>query len=294
MTTSAWTDRFPRSFLYVPAVRPELFGKAASGAADAAVFDLEDAVPLSQKDRARDHVREFLRERASTSAPDAVQLWVRVSADALADDLPATVWPALSGVFLAKCSVAALDEMSELLDALEVDRGLAAGHVGVLGLVETADAVLGLSEIVRHPRLVTLGIGEADLLGELRVQRTSRSAAGIDALRMQVVLHCAAAGLRAPVAPTSTAIRDLDGFQTTTRELFELGFRSRTAIHPSQVPVIHSVLTPGPEEISAASDVVARFEAADRGVATDREGRLIDAAVVREAHETLSRRPQSH
>ena len=37
----------PRSFLYVPANRPDLFPKAYAGPADAVVLDLEDAVPLA-------------------------------------------------------------------------------------------------------------------------------------------------------------------------------------------------------------------------------------------------------
>ena len=62
-------------------------------------------------------------------------------------------------------------------------------------------------------------------------------------------MDAAAAGLLAPVAPTSTDFRDLDSFRTTTRALLDLGFRSRTAIHPAQVPVINEVLTPGEGEV---------------------------------------------
>ena len=54
----------PRSFLYVPASKPELFAKAASGAADAVVLDLEDAVPVQLKDEARRAVRSWLRATA--------------------------------------------------------------------------------------------------------------------------------------------------------------------------------------------------------------------------------------
>jgi citrate lyase subunit beta/citryl-CoA lyase len=156
--------------------------------------------------------------------------------------------------------------------------------------VESAQGILSLAELVRHPRLVTLGIGEADLLGDLRMTRSDLSAAAVDLLRTQVVLHCAAAGLSAPVAPTSTAFRDLDAFARTSRHLLDLGFRSRTAVHPGQVGVINEVFSPDEKAVTEALAVVARFEAAEGGVTTDSAGRLIDAAVVREAQETLSRR----
>ncbi len=280
----------PRSFLYVPADRPDLFAKAGAGPADAVVLDLEDAVPVGLKEQARSHVARWLGE-AGQAGRRTAERWARVSADAVVEDLEAAVARTLDGVFLAKCTVSALEEAAGVLDGLERRRGLTAGAIGVVGLVESAEGLLELAAMARMPRVLTFGIGEADLIGDLRMTRSDRSASAIDMLRSQVVLHCAAAGLRAPVAPTSTAFRDLEAFRETTRQMLDLGFRSRTAIHPGQISVIHDVFTPDPEAVSAAEDVMARFAAADGGVTTDAAGRLIDAAVVREAAETLSRRP---
>ncbi len=278
----------PRSFLYVPAVKPNLFAKATAGRSDAVVLDLEDAVPMPDKDTARAHVRTWLTAR---SPGDGAQQWIRVDADALAEDLAAAVAPALDGIFLAKSSAAGLAEASRLLESLEAERGLEACSVGVVALVESAAALLELAAMAREPRLRTFALGEADLFADLRITRSTRSATAIDALRTQVVVNGAAAGLEAPVAPTSTDFRDLERFAETSRELFDLGFRSRTAIHPGQVPVINEVFSPDADAVAAATDVMARFEAAEGGVTTDASGRLIDAAVVRSARETLSRRP---
>jgi citrate lyase subunit beta/citryl-CoA lyase len=189
---------------------------------------------------------------------------------------------------VAKCSTAVLDRLGAALEA-RVDGSGSAARPGVVGLVESAEALRDLSSMARNPIVTTFGIGEVDLLADLRLARTHRSAAAIDGLRTQVVLHCAAAGLSAPVAPTSTAFRDLEAFRESTRHLHDLGFRSRTAVHPLQVPVIHEVLTPDQAAVEAARDILARFERAGGGVTTDERGRLIDAAVVREARETMSR-----
>lgn len=275
----------PRAFLYVPATRPDLFAKAASGGADAVVLDLEDAVPLPQKDAARAGVRVWL----DGPRPGGAEQWVRVNAESVTDDLDAVVRPGLDGIFLAKCSLPGLTELTERLQVLEPERGLAPGSVRVVGLLESAAGILDLARLAAAPRLTTFGMGEVDLLADLRVSRSQRSAAAVDALRLQVVVHCAAAGLAAPVAPTSTAFRDLTAFAETTRQLRDLGFRSRTAIHPTQVPVIQAVLTPTAESVADARSVLRRFEAAEGGVTTDEQGRLIDAAVVREARETLAR-----
>src|SRR5687767_8214632 len=50
-----------RSKLFVPASRPELFGKALAGEADALSFDLEDAVDEARKGEARAELAKFLR-----------------------------------------------------------------------------------------------------------------------------------------------------------------------------------------------------------------------------------------
>jgi citrate lyase subunit beta/citryl-CoA lyase len=276
----------PRSFLYVPATKPELFAKAARGPADAVVLDLEDTVPVAEKEPARARVREWL----AAGGEHVAQQWVRVNAESLEQDLEAVVQPALHGLFLAKCGVRELEIVGDLLPRLEQERRVR--EVAVVGLVETAQGLVDLPAITRSPRLTTLGVGEVDLLADLRVTRSERSAAAVDRLRTDVVVHCAAAGRAAPVAPTSTAFRDLDAFAETTRHLHDLGFRSRTAIHPAQIAVIHDVLTPTEAEVAAARDVVARFDAAAGGVTTDEQGRLIDAAVVRQARETLQRSGQ--
>lgn len=277
----------PRSFLYVPGNRPELFPKAAAGEADALVLDLEDAVPLAEKAEARRSVAQWLTGRSEATP----QQWVRVNAGAVAEDLDAAVRPGLAGLVLAACTPAVLEEVAARLAELEPARGVQPDRVRVVGLVESAAGLLELARMAAHPRLDAFGIGEVDLLGDLRISRGAHSEAAITALRTQVVVHSAAAGLEAPVAPTSTDFRDLEAFAESTRALLALGFRSRTAIHPAQVPVIHAVLTPTQEQVASAEDVVRRFEAAGGGVTTDRSGRLIDAAVVREARETLARRP---
>lgn len=274
----------PRSFLYVPASRPALFAKAAASGADATILDLEDAVPLAEKTEARAAVAAWL----DGDRPSGPQTWVRVDAAALADDIAAAARPGIGGLVLAKCSASALAELSSVLERYERERGLA--PVPVVGLVEDAAALVDLPALTSHPRLTTLGVGEVDLLGDLRVARAATTVATVNQLRLQVVLHCAAAGLAAPVAPTSTDFRDLEAFRRTTRELVDLGFRSRTAVHPGQIPVIHEVLTPDEEALAAAQDVLDRFAAADGGVTVDAAGRLIDAAVIRAAQETLARR----
>ncbi|MBM9465231.1 CoA ester lyase [Aeromicrobium sp. YIM 150415] len=282
-----------RSFLYVPADQPALFDKASRGPADAIILDLEDAVPLPAKDEARTALSAWLSE---PSAPSAAETWVRVDPENASADLEAAVHPGLSGIFVAKCTAETVREIGDQLSERERRLGLAAGRIRMIGLIESAAALRDLTTIAQSPRVTTFAVGEVDLLADLRIERRPDTAPVIDGLRTSIVVACAAAGLTAPVAPTSTDYRDLDTFRATTHALSGIGFRSRTAIHPAQVPVIHDVLTPSPEAVESARAVVDRFERASGGVTTDDRGRLIDAAVVRGAREILARsaRATSH
>lgn len=275
----------PRSFLYVPGTRADLFDKAHGGAADAIVLDLEDAVPLPAKDEARAQVRRWLEDGP---APDGAQVWVRVSAEFVAADLEAVVLPVVAGLFVAKASGAVMAEVDTVLARLETARGVTE-PLGVVALVESASTLVALPELSGHARVRSFGVGEVDLLADLRVRRTDGTRAAVDAIRLEIVRQAAAAGLEAPVAPTSTDFRDLEAFAASTRHLADLGFRSRTAVHPAQARVINEVLAPDAETLDRARRLVALAEAAGGGITLDEEGRLVDAAVVREAHETLSR-----
>lgn len=276
----------PRSFLYVPGNQPELFPKGARSGADAVILDLEDAVPLHQRDAARRSVADWLHTQDPHGGPE---WWVRLDPAFLDQDLAAVVGRGLTGVVLAKASSATLTELNRILNTIDNAQALR-----VIGLVETAAAHIGLADLVRQPRVLTLGIGEVDLLADLGITFSERTAASVNALRLDVVRHCSAAGLMPPVAPTSTDIQDLRGFRDSSELLRDLGFGARTAIHPSQIAVIHQVLTPSEEELFAAQDVVERLDRADGGVAVDAAGRLIDAAVVRHAQQLLDRASAAH
>jgi citrate lyase subunit beta/citryl-CoA lyase len=281
----ARTEPMPRSLLYVPASRADLFDKAHQGVADAIVLDLEDAVPLPEKETARTNVRRWL-EAVDPAA--GAEIWVRVSAEFVAEDVEVAALPAVAGLLVAKASKEVLERVHEELTGQERSRKLDRA-VGIVALVETAAALVTLPEMAAHPRVRTFGVGEVDLLADLRMRRTPGTAAAVDSVRLEIVRHAAAAGLAAPVAPTSTDFRDLDAFAASTRHLVDLGFRSRTAVHPAQVPVVNEVLTPDEETLARARSLVALAESAGGGVALDEEGRLVDAAVVREAHEVIAR-----
>ena len=60
MIESEMTRQLSRSYLFVPANRPDRFAKAVKSGADTVVIDLEDAVPPVEKPVARAALAEWL------------------------------------------------------------------------------------------------------------------------------------------------------------------------------------------------------------------------------------------
>lgn len=280
------SPRVVRSHLYVPADRPELFEKGLRSGADALILDLEDAVAVPAKGRAREALAAFC-----ATALEGPEIWVRVNAEFWAEDITTVLGPAVTGIAVAKTSGAAMvRELAALLDELEPQRGLPAASVRLSPLLEDAGAVLRAQEIAAAPRVSRLQVGEADLAADCRIT-PSPDGDELAWVRAQVVLVSAAHGLEAPVAPVTTDFRDLDSLRVGTERLRRMGYGSRACIHPAQVAVVNEVFTPTAEEVERASVVVERFrhaESGGAGVFVGPDGRMVDLAVVRNAERVLA------
>jgi citrate lyase subunit beta/citryl-CoA lyase len=120
---------------------------------------------------------------------------------------------------------------------------------------------LSARAVAEHARVWQLGLGELDLCAEVGIE-PSADERELLPIRVQVVLASAAAGLDPPIGPVSTDFRDLAALRRSTDALRRLGFGSRWAIHPAQVPVINQVFTPSPEQVKAARRLVERYDSA--------------------------------
>lgn len=145
----------PLTWLYVPGDRSDRVGKALAGDADVVIVDLEDAVSPTAKAVARQIVSSIL---GGIDRP----VQVRVNAPSSpwgADDLTAVRGlPPRVGVRIPKCESAA--EVAGIADAV--------GDRAVHLLVESALGVERALELaVAHPRVASIGLGEADLRAQL-------------------------------------------------------------------------------------------------------------------------------
>jgi len=275
-------DAPPLTLLYVPADRPDRVGKALASGADAVLVDLEDAVAPAAKDAARGHLAALLGAGGGRAQGTGAAVQVRVNHAGTpwhaADVAAVAALPAAVGVRVPK--VESADEVRELAAALP-GRAL---HL----LLETALGVERAFELASaSPQVASLGLGEADLRSDLRLDDES----GLSWPRSRVVVAARAAGLPAPAMSAYTHVRDLDGLAASCRAGRALGFWGRTAIHPAQLATIRAAFAPGPKEVARAREVVrAVASAADVGSGTVvlPDGTFLDVAMVERARWTLA------
>jgi len=270
-----------RSMLFVPGNNPKMISKATSLPADAIIFDLEDAVPLTDKGTARSMVRDAIK----TVKAGGPSVFVRINAlttGFTAEDLSYIVIDGLDGVLLSKAETGDdIIKLDRMLKEVEDKSGTAAGTVKIIPILETAKGVIKAYEIASAgERIVATAFGAGDYRRDMGRSTASISPEQTELLfaRSQVVIASRAAGVQAIDTAFFGLLTDLDSFRKEAMLALQLGFKGKILIHPTQIDIANEVFSPSPDDIAGAQKVVKAFEEAQsKGLgATSLEGKMID------------------
>lgn len=272
-----------RSKLFVPGSRPELFAKALAGEADAISIDLEDAVEESRKTEARAAVQGFLRALPADKSKTIIVRVNGIATEHFEADVEAIAGPGLDLINVPMTETAAdVRKAAAVIARVEKAKGIVQ-PIGILANVETAKAFRLAAEIAAaDKRVAGLQLGFGDLLEPL----------GIDRYDPAVVLHFQlgvrlAAGEAGVFAYDSAFanIKDTEALKREAETARRLGYLGKSAIHPSQVPVINAAFRPTDAEIAHSLRVVeAAREATAQGVGAYLvDGGMVDAPFVARA-----------
>jgi len=278
-----------RSMLFVPVTQRRFVEGAARRGADAIILDLEDSVAPSEKERARTLVPEAAQIVSAGGADVVVRLNrpLRMTVR----DLEAVIGPGVLAVALPKAESAQhVQLVAEIIDELELERGIALGTTKMLAMVETASAFFRLAEIARaHPRLVALNLGAEDFATSAGILPEAEA---LTLPKQTAVFAARAAGIMPMGFIGSIAeFHDLDAFRETIRRSRRFGFVGASVIHPSQIAILNEEFRPTAGEIDHAARVVAAYDTAlAEGVgAVTVDGKMIDVPVVERARLLLER-----
>lgn len=277
-----------RSLLYVPGNMPSMLQNIPLFNCDGVIIDLEDAVPLSEKDAARILVKRFLetyRERNKV-------VLVRINPLASkwgSDDLK-VVLPALpDGVRLPKADTPEIVErLDTRLTEFEEELGEEIGRFRILPSIESALGILNAATIARtSKRVFALAFGAEDYTVSMEIERTKGGEELFNA-RTRVLWAAKAAGIQA-IDSIFADVNDMEGLRRETELVKRLGYTGKSLVNPRQIDVIHEVFAPKVEEIEYALqviDAIKRARLMGTGVIS-LGGRMVDAPVVKRAVRVL-------
>jgi len=282
-----------RSLLFVPGNRPERIEKALKCGADGVIIDLEDAVPVLEKEHAREIAAQKLEHYGGEP------LFVRINgltSEFALPDIQAVVKKGLKGLMVPKIEVPSnLQDAHELLTAAERHAGLKPCSVLLMPLIESAAGVENLYDILQAPsasqRPVVVAFGAADYSLDLGIDLTIE---GTELLypRSRIAVACRAADLPAPVdAPFMIDIKDIEALKADASRARQLGFQGKLVIHPMQVEPCNRIFSPSRAEVEAAMNIVEAFENshASGSGAIQINGKFIDEPIVKRARQVLAK-----
>ncbi|QOZ71796.1 HpcH/HpaI aldolase/citrate lyase family protein [Bradyrhizobium arachidis] len=255
-----------RSFLFVPASRPERFDKAATSGAHQVILDLEDAVAPADKNAARGSIAQW------SGRTDAV---VRVNgADSpfFAADMDMIRRAGVTRLMLPKAEPGALNRVVGLLDR----------PCQIIALIETVRGYAELRSIGKSGLVSQLAFGNLDFGIDAGVTETAQE---LDPVRLQIVLESRLAGLAPPIDGVTTSWTDAAAFGAAVGRAKALGFGAKLCIHPAQVKPVNDAFLPTADELDWARRVM---EVAKAGAAVALDGKMIDAPVIRRAELILA------
>ena len=276
-----------RTMLFMPGNNPGMLQTAAVFGSDAVIFDLEDAVALTEKDAARVLISEALK----TINYDNVEVVVRInplSTPFAEKDIDVIARLKPDAILLPKACPEDIANLDKKLTIIEKEEGFEEGIIKIHPLVETTYGVEKVYETIKaSPRVISVLLGGEDLAVDLGVKRTKSSDELLYA-RTKIINACKACKVDAIDTPF-TDTNDYEGLLADTLKAKMFGFTGKLSINPRQIDTIHKGYAPSQFDIDYAQRVLAAKEDAEKqglGVFS-LDGKMVDLPIINRAIHTL-------
>lgn len=264
-----------RSLLFIPGNNPGMLQNSDILGADGLIIDLEDAVALSEKDAARNLVKEYIN-----SFDRETDIFIRINpldSPYFYKDLEVVRELDIKGIVLPEANIEPMEEVDKYFKKYKLD-------LDIIALVETAlglELVLDMAQI--SDRLIGIFLGAEDLTLDLGARRTKESEE-IRYARSKIISVAKALGVQAIDTPF-TDTEDIEGLKKDSLNAKGLGMTGKAAISPRHVEDINKAFSPSEEDINYALRVIEGVkDAREKGLgAFSIEGKMIDKPIIMRA-----------
>ena len=258
-----------QAFLFVPGNRDDRIIKSLSTNAHALIIDLEDAIPLSDKETARRTMLSVLPEILSANPS---RILVRINAygsEFFKDDIQLLKKLGVGAIVLPKA-----ESKSQLV---EIEKQLNRS-ISFIPMIESAQGIDQLKDISSHPSVVRLTLGNIDLQANLGMN-CSPDELELLPLKFQMVLMSRLFELAPPIDGVTVDFKSVETIAGDVQRSKRIGFSGKLCIHPSQIEPVIQGFMPSLAEVENAKAIVIADSKANGG-AVQLNGKMVDRPVV--------------
>ena len=281
-----------RSLLFIPGNNERFLQKSIKLHADILCFDLEDSVPSSEKEAARNLVASSL---ATKQGGNDSFIYVRINSfdSGLVDgDLERIVMKGLDGIVLPK--IGNSEEVTRIIQKIDaiVSKRKLFSDIQIIPSIETSSGVVNANSIASsHKNVTALVFGVFDYLYDMNIDVEYDDFMSYNYARSKIPVDARAAGIDAFDGIWQN-VKDIDGLIKDAAIAKKLGYSGKTLIHPSHINPVHDIFRPTKKQIEWAKKVLAAledtFENGNARGAKLLEGKMIDAVHYKQAKAVIS------
>ena len=286
-------DYLMRSLMFVPAHNKKLLDSSVRRDADVLLLDIEDSVPIQDKQMARDNIKEFVKREDLNGKLIFPRVNDRESGELLKDLYQLTI-DGVNGFMYPKGTKGEdIYFVGKLLETIEYEKHIPVGTFKIIPLIETAGAIVNIKEICTAcHRVCAVTFGCEDYVTDLRGKHDP-DGNSIFFARNEIVNAARATGV-IPIDTVHINVHDLEDLEKNLKVAKNLGFEGMLILNPKELPLCHQYFSPSEEEVVWATEMVELADEAVRegkGVAV-KEGKFIGPPMVKMARNIMAKHDQ--
>lgn len=277
-----------RSLMFVPAHNQKLLDSSIKRDADVLLLDIEDSVPMPEKQQARENIKEFVKRKDLQGKLIFPRVNDRESGELLKDAHQLTI-EGVHGFMYPKATKGEdIYFFGKLLETIEYEKGLPIGTFKIIPLIETTGAVMNIQDICTAcSRVIAVAFGCEDYVTDLKGKHDA-AGQSIFYARNAISNGARACGV-IPIDTVHIKVHDLEDLEKNIILAKQLGFEGMLVLNPKELPLVHKYFSPTEEEVAWATEMIELSEEAIRegkGVAV-KDNKFIGPPMVKMAKNIL-------
>ena len=244
-----------RSLMFVPAHNQKLLDSAIKRDADVLLLDIEDSVPITQKQLARDNIINFVKTSNLNGKLVFPRVNDRESGELLKDAYQLTI-DGIHGFMYPKATKGEdIYFFGKLLETIEYEKNIPVGTFKIIPLIETCGAVMNIQDICTAcHRVVAVAFGCEDYVTDLKGKHDEFGNSIFFARNM--IANAARACGVIPIDTVHIRVHDLEDLERNLQVAKQLGFEGMLVLNPKELPLVHQYFSPSPDEVAWATEMI--------------------------------------